>query len=182
MTKQIEIPLSKNKLYLIVFGSLLFVIAGIWLITSPNQFQNISINFLDNLNLIKSIGILSILFFGITGIYGIRKISDNRAGLIIDKKGITDNSNASSIGLIEWNDITEIKTEVVGMSTRFIMINVNDPEKYIKKATSNLKSKLMRANMKMYGTPLSITANTLNYDFDKLEQLVESEYSKNKYD
>ncbi|SEE50460.1 hypothetical protein SAMN04487765_2853 [Tenacibaculum sp. MAR_2010_89] len=40
----------------------------------------------------------------------------------------------------------------------------------------------MRGNIRMYGTPLSIKANTLNYHFDKLEQLVESEYSKNKYE
>lgn len=180
MTTKIEIPLSKNKLYLIVTGSVLFIIAGIWLLLNPNEFQNLSIKFFKNPILLKSIGIISLLFFGMIGIYAIRKISDKKAGLIIDSNGITDNSNASSIGLVEWNDISEIKTEVVGMSTRFIMITVKNPEKYIEKAQNKIKAKLMRANMKMYGTPISITSNTLKCDFEKLEQLVETEFNRYK--
>ena len=38
----------------------------------------------------------------------------------------------------------------------------------------------MRSNMKMYGTPISITTNTLKYSFVKLEQLVQSEFERNK--
>ena len=108
-----------------------------------------------------------------------RKLSDKKPGLIIDKNGITDNSNASSIGLIEWSDISEIKTSQV-MSTKFIMIEVINPEKYIEKAKNGMKAKLMRANMKMYGTPLSITSNTLNYNFEELEKLIETEFRRNK--
>ena len=66
--------------------------------------------FLRNPMVIKGIGILAILFFGGTGIYGFNKIFDKKAGLIIDANGITDHSNASSVGLIEWNDISEIIT------------------------------------------------------------------------
>lgn len=179
MKEIIEIPLSKKKIYLIIAGSFLFVVAGIWLFFNPNEFQNISIKLLRNPILIKSIGIIGSIFFGITGVYGIRKLSDKKPGLIIDKNGITDNSNASSIGLIEWSDISEIKTSQV-MSTKFIMIDVINPEKYIEKAKNGMKAKLMRANMKMYGTPLSITSNTLNYNFEELEKLIETEFRRNK--
>ena len=60
------------------------------------------------------------------------------------------------------------------------MIHVTNPEKYIGKAKSGMKAKLMRSNMKVYGTPLSITSNTLKYDFDELEKLVLTEFEKNK--
>ena len=161
MKEKIEIPISKNKLYLIVTSSLLFVIAGIWLFLNSNEFEKITtIKYLGNPILIKSIGIISVLFFGATGKYGIRKMFDNKPGLIIDSTGITDNSNASSVGLIEWNDISDIITKQI-MSTKFLLINVTNPEKYIGKAKSGMKAKLMRSNMKMYGTPLSITSNTL---------------------
>jgi hypothetical protein len=163
----------------LTLGSFLFVVAGIWLFTNSTEFQNHSMRLLRNPMVVKSVGIIASIFFGATGIYGIRKIFDNKVGLIIDENGITDNSNASSIGLIEWNDISEIKTEQV-MSTKFLLIEIENPEKYIAKAKNKMKARLMKTNMKMYGTPLSITSNTLKYDFDELGKLIQTEFEKNK--
>ena len=179
MENKIEIPLSKNKLFLGIGGSILFVILGIWLFTNSTEFQDNSIRLMRNPMVIKSVGIVGMLFFGATGIYGIRKLLDKKVGLIIDEYGITDNSNASSIGLIEWNDISEIITEQV-MSTKFLLIKVENPEKYIGKAKSGMKARLMKTNMKMYGTPLSITSNTLKYEFNELEKLIQTEFENRK--
>lgn len=179
MENKIEIPLSKNKLFLGIGGSILFVILGIGLFTNSTEFQDNSIRLMRNPMVIKSVGIVGMLFFGATGIYGIRKLLDKKVGLIIDEYGITDNSNASSIGLIEWNDISEIITEKV-MSTKFLLIKVENPEKYIGKAKSGMKARLMKTNMKMYGTPLSITSNTLKYDFNELEKLIQTEFENRK--
>ncbi len=66
------------------------------------------------------------------------------------------------------------------MSTKFLLIGVENPEKYIGKAKSGIKARLMKTNMKMYGTPLSITSNTLKYDFNELEKLIQTEFEKNK--
>ena len=181
MTEKIEIPLSKNKLLLGIGGSILFIILGIWLLLNADSFQEHSFTLLRNPLIVKGIGILGILFFGATGIFGFKKMFDKKVGLTIDSNGITDNSNASSVGLIEWSDITNIITKQV-MSTKFLLINVNDPEKYIRKAKSGMKAKLMRSNMKMYGTPLSITSSTLKYDFKKLEKLMQTEFKSNKND
>ena len=112
-------------------------------------------------------------------IYGIIKLFDKKAGLIIDSHGITDNTNASSIGLIEWNDINNIRIMQI-MSSKLLLIDVDNPEKYIEKASNGIKGKLMRANMTICGTPLSITSNTLKCDFGKLEKLIRKEYEKNK--
>ena len=43
-----------------------------------------------------------------------------------------------------------------------------------------MKAKLMRSNMKMLGTPLSITSNNLKYDFRELEKLIQTEFERNK--
>ncbi|RAJ11900.1 STM3941 family protein [Olleya aquimaris] len=179
MKEKIEIPLSKNKLFLGIGGSLLFVALGIWLFLNADTFQEDSYRLFKNPMLVKGIGIASILFFGATGIFAFKKLFDKSVGLIIDSNGITDNSNASSVGLIEWKDITTIKTEQV-MSTKFLLITVTNPEKYIGKAKNRMKAKLMRTNMNMYGTPLSITSNTLKYDFRKLEQIIQTEFKQNK--
>jgi hypothetical protein len=160
------------------------VSSGIWMVIEPSDtgyYFNAAIGRFIYLTpeLIQIIGIVGILFFSATGIYGIRKLFDKKAGLIIDSDGITDNSNASSIGLIEWNDITEIRTKQI-MSTKFLLIDIENPEKYIGKAKNGMQAKLMRTNMNMYETPLSITSNTLKYNFDELEKLVKTELKQIK--
>ena len=57
------------------------------------------------------------------------------------------------------------------MSTKFLLIYTSNPDKYLERV-NGLKRKLMQSNMTMYGTPLSITSNTLKYNFDNLEKLI----------
>jgi hypothetical protein len=180
LNKRTEIPLNKNKITLLLIGSLAFVVFGIWFTFEPEIFIPKYGRFrTQNPDIILFVGILSILFFGTTTIYGIRKLFDKKTGLIIDSDGITDNSNASSIGLIEWNDISEIRTMQV-MSTKFLLIDIVNPENYIQKAKNGIQARLMRANMNLYETPLSISTNTLKYDFEELEKLIQKEFKRNK--
>ena len=178
MENRIEIPLSKKKIALLLFGAIVFIVGGIWIATNPEKFIPNIFKITDP-EIIRICGIIGIMFFGATGIYGIKKLFDKKVGLTIDSSGITDNSNASSIGLIEWNDISEIRTKKV-MSTKFLLIEIVNPEKYIGKAKNGLQTKLMKANMNMYETPLSITSNTLKYDFGELEKIIQTEFKRNK--
>ena len=179
MNNKIEIPLSKKKITLLLFAAIAFIAGGIWIAINPERFIP-NIFGITNSEIIRICGIVGILFFGAAGIYGIMKLFDKKVGLIIDSNGITDNSNASSIGLIEWNDISEIRTKQVVMSTKFLLIDIVNPEKYIGKAKNGIQAKLMKANMNMYETPLSITSTTLKYDFGELEKLIQSEFKRNK--
>lgn len=172
---RIEIPLSKTKTTLIFIGALVFVILGALFIVYPNS---ITSPIFGNPQIVRIIGVVAVLFFGFVGIYGFRKLFDKAVGLTIDEHGITDNSNAASVGLIDWFDITAIKTEQV-MSTKFLLIFINNPDKYLDR-TTGFKQKLMKANMKMYGTPLSITTNTLKYRFNDLERLLQEKLAERK--
>ena len=160
MNSEIKIPLNKFKISLLTFGSILFVIAGYFMLW----------NF---------IGIIAIIFFGATGIYGLTKLFDSKTGLKIDSSGITDNTNATSIGLIKWKDIYQIRSQQVA-SEKFIMIDLIDPEKYLDKVKNGLKKRLMKTNMRMYGTPISITSRTLKYNFSELEKILLTEFERNK--
>lgn len=177
MGERIEIPLSKIKMFRLIVGFSLFVVAGFLLIFNALDFQNITIPFMRNPLVIRSIGIAAILFFGFTLIIGIRRNFDKRAGLIIDNDGITDHTNASSIGLIEWADIEGIREKRV-MSTKFLLIDVSNPEKYIAKAKSKVKAKLLRTNLRSNDTPLSISTNAFKCDFKELENLIRTEFEK----
>jgi hypothetical protein len=162
---KIEIPLSKTKLLLGIGGSILFVVLGLYFITTMADQQT-----RFNPTIVKGVGVTSILFFGATGVYGIKKMFDKKIGLTIDESGIFDNTNASSVGLIKWTDITAIKTEQVA-STKSLLIYTSNPDFYLDKV-KGFKKKLMEGNNRMYGTPLSITSNTLKYNFNDLEKLI----------
>jgi hypothetical protein len=171
--EKIEIPISKTKIAFILIGALIFVILGVFFLLAPDMFTT---TIFYNRHIIRVVGIAAVLFFGAVGIYGFRKLFDKSVGLTIDDNGITDNSNASSVGLINWSDILEIKTKQV-MSTSFLLIFVNNPDKYMERV-SGFKRKLMNGNMKMYGTPLSITSNTLRYNFSDLERLIKEKLNE----
>ena len=164
---KIEIPLSKTKILLGVIGSIAFVILGTIFLITPDTFIT---PILRNEQTIMIVGVAAVVFFGAVGVYTFKKLFDKTIGLTIDEKGITDNSNASSVGLIGWDEIVQIRTEEI-MSNKFLLIFVSDPEKYIGRV-SGIKRKLLQSSFKMYSTPISITSNTLKYNFNDLERLL----------
>ncbi|MGE0088532.1 MAG: STM3941 family protein [Bacteroidales bacterium] len=164
---KIEIPLSKKKISLLFTGATAFVIFGTLFLITPDTFTS---PIFRNNQTIRVVGIVVVLFFGVVGISVYRKLIDTKIGLTIDENGITDNSNASSVGLIEWADIIEVKSSRV-MSTKFLLVFTDKPDKYINR-TNGFKRTLLKGNIKTYGTPISITSNTLKYDFEELESLI----------
>jgi len=163
----IEIPLSKTKIFLTLLLASAGLIIGTLSTITPETFIT---NMFPNPQTIRLGGIASVLFCGAAVIYGIRKLFDKRIGLKVDENGITDNTNAVSVGLINWTDITEIKTEQV-RSIKFLLIYTSNPDKYLERV-GTLQRKIMKANMSMYGTPLSISSNTLQYNFADLEKII----------
>ncbi|SNR17209.1 STM3941 family protein [Tenacibaculum jejuense] len=180
MKEKIEIPLSKTKLFLSVLGAILFVIAGVWLFFNTQLFYNFPFKIFRIPIVIKIISVIDILFFGAIGLYALRKLKDKKPGLTIDAEGIFDNSNAASVGFIAWKDITYITVKKI-MPTKIIIIDVVNPEEYLYKAKNKTTKKLLRSNMKMNGTPISISSNSLKIDFKELEKLLQTglESSKN---
>lgn len=178
MTKeeQIEIPLSKTKMILTFLGSLMFVGLGIWFLTNPPKSNHW---LFGNPTIIFIAGIASVLFFGLVAVIIFRKFSDKKPGLIINKEGITDNSSGVSAGLIPWTDIQEITISQV-MNQKFLMFIVRNPEFYLEKVTNPLKRNAMKMNYKTYGSPISISANALQTNFDDLHKLLEDKMTEYK--
>ena len=170
MTKeeQIEIPLSKTKMILTFLGSLVFVGLGLWFITNPPKSNHW---LFGNPTIVFIIGLASVLFFGLVAVTIFRKFSDKKPGLTINQQGITDNSSGVSAGLIPWTDIQEIKISQV-MNQKFLMFIVSNPEEYLDKVTNPLKRNAMKMNYKTYGSPISISSNALQTNFNDLHKLL----------
>lgn len=166
--EQIEIPLSKTKMLLTLLGSIMFVGLGLWFLINPTKINN---PIFDNPTTIFIVGLVSIIFFGLAAVTIFRKFSDKKAGLIINREGIIDNSSGVSAGLISWTDIQEIKVSQV-MNQKFLMIIVRNPQDYLDKVTNALKRNAMKINYKTYGSPISISSNALQANFDDLYKLL----------
>jgi hypothetical protein len=167
-TEQIEIPLSKTKMTMTFLGSLAFVGLGLWFLINPPKSNHW---LFGNPTLIFVAGLASVLFFGLVAIIIFRKFSDKKAGLIISRLGITDNSSGVSAGLIPWTDIQEIKVSQV-MNQKFLMFIVSNPQDYLNTVTNPLKRNAMKMNYKTYGSPISISSNALQTNFDDLQRLL----------
>jgi hypothetical protein len=109
----------------------------------------------------------------------IKKLPDNKPGLIINSEGIIDNSSGVSAGLVLWKDIIEITTSNV-MNQKFLMFIVKNPEEYINRQNGIVKRKAMEMNYRSYGSPISISANTLDTNFEELYELLQRKFNKNK--
>ena len=169
-TNQIVIGLSKPKLLFMIIGSTGFVLLGYWIILiaiNKPQYQNI---------IIWVVSISSILFFGMCGLYGLIKLFDQKAGLIIDRHGIHDNSSAVAVGLIKWQDIEGFETIKV-KSTRFLLIHVRNPDVYVQQVNP-AKRCWIKFNEQFYGTPLSLSSTSLNIRFDELISIILGEHEK----
>ncbi len=165
--EQIEIPLSRTKMILTFLGSLLFVGLGLWLLINPPKsnhwlFESPAVIFIT--------GIASVIFFGLVAVTIFRKFLDNKPGLIISQHGITDNSSGVSAGLISWTDIQEIR-KINVMTQKFLMVIVRNPEDYLDKVSNPLKRNAMKINYKKYGSPISISSNALQTNFEGLHKI-----------
>ena len=162
--QRVEIPLSKSKTVLMLFGSLAFVTIGLWFVIAPPTIEN---SYWGNPTRMLILGYASIIFFGLCAFLFMRKLPDNKPGLVIDDAGLTDNSGGLSAGYIPWTDIQNVAVLEIH-NQKLIMLEVKNPQDYIGRQKSFLKRKAMELNYKMYGTPLSITTNGLKTSFDSL--------------
>ena len=174
---KIEIPLKKVNIILMLSGSILFVVAGIFAMVNPAKY--VTVLFRSPV-LIFIVGLAAFLFFGFAVFPLVKKLFQSKMGLIINDEGIIDNSGSASAGMILWKDMEGIDTVNV-LSQQFIRITVKNPDEYIKRQTSAITRKMMAANYKKYGSPIQISANTLKVSFDKLYELLQNNFLENTF-
>ena len=172
---KIEVSLSKTKLFFVIIGCLIFVALGIFMLLNGEEMQTRKFSPLW----IMVFGGIGVLFFGGICIAVIKKMFDKKPGLRIDENGIWDNSSGVSAGLIAWKDILKIRKISVS-GTRFLLIDVQNPEAYIDNAKGRIKKMAMKTNTKKYGTPISISSNGLSIKFNALEELILEAFETHK--
>lgn len=169
---EMSIELSKSKLLLLILGSIIFIALGVWLITLNQAAFESRIPLI----IIQSFGLIDIIFFGLCGIVGVKKLFDREPGVQFTKLGVVDNSSGVAVGLIPWTDI--VGTDIYTLNRqRMLVILLKNPEKYIE-IGGPMKRWANQANFNMCGSPIMISSNALKINFDELVAVFDSNQSK----
>lgn len=174
MLEEKVIELSKVKIVLLVIGALAFVGGGAWFLSLDAEFIK-SQGMLRSPTLIYGLGVVSIAFFGLCGLVGIRKLLDRSPGLIVNSEGLVDNSSGVSAGFIPWSEVVGIE-EFEVQKQKLIYLQVSNPNKYVNNGNV-LQRMANRANTKLYGTPVQISSNSLKISYDDLLKTINEYYS-----
>lgn len=172
--QELIIPLSKTKMILTLLGSIAFVVLGGWLLIYASNGAEFIPFF------VQAVGVSAIVFFGIVAIFASKKLFDKSPGLIINAKGIFDNSSGVSVGLITWDQITGFSVSTVE-SQRFLTIHVHNPEAYLNRGNF-LQRIAIKANSKFYGSPVQLSSNSLQTNFDELLKTIQQYHERYRND
>lgn len=154
----------KKELGLALFG-LLMTYVSLFLAFSEYDVFGKYISFL-----ISIIGVICSLFCALCTIYIIYRCLSKKPLLIVNEKGIVDNSSALGAGLIEWNEIKDIEIRRL-MGQEFIGIIPYDLEKVLSRS-SKLKRFFIKVNKKMGYAPISIGKSNIYMDLEELKGII----------
>lgn len=169
MTDHVIIELHKGKNAWLTAGAVAFVAVGGYLLTLDPAVIAQQRRF-NNPTLMYSLAVLCMVFFTACGVIGIKKLLSKTPGLELTPEGLIDHSSGLAAGFISWQDIVGIR-EYQLQSQKFISIHVHDPLPYVERG--NLLQRMANhANLKMCGTPINISANSLNISYATLLQLI----------
>lgn len=118
------------------------------------------------------IGIIGTTFFGVCFFYIIKRALNHKPLLIIGEEGITDTSNASSIGFVAWEEIESVSVIRV-LTQKFIGITVYDIDKLMN-GSSTMKQKAIKANLKLKYPPISISLNTADAKISEVLSIIQN--------
>lgn len=152
------IALSRTKIILIIFMAMAFVALGCWLVWLDEDAILSSRRYHQPL-IVHGVGVVTVIFFVVATIAGIRKMFDKKPGFIFNESGFTDNSGYFPGGEIAWSDYAGRDVNEKGWR-KAIVIKFRDPQKYIEKA-SGLTKLVRRFNHQTYGSPVVVNPATL---------------------
>ena len=173
--EKIEVYSSKKKAIILLIISLIFVVGGIFMFVNA---QSIVQNGLRSLAFIQTIGVISVLFFGIGIFVAVRLLIKDQLILRIDADGISVNPNRSSDHYIDWKYIKGF-SEITLQGQKIVLINVTNVDYWIERETNAIRKRIMKFNINNYGSPFNLSANTMQIDHAQLIKILNE--SLNKY-
>ena len=175
--QQTVIRLSKTKLALVILAASVFVALGCWMLMLSVAEIEAHRRFNSPI-FVHGMGLVSIVFFGLAGLVGVRKLFDSSPGLILDERGITEQTSVFSAGFIPWSDISGIEVRQIH-NQRILYLLLKDPEKFIA-TCAPVKRAMLKASKNFAASPVAITSSTLQISFDELVDVIDMHLQKHR--
>ena len=159
---------KKSNSILLIVLSIVMVVFSLWLLLFGIGEVNEGANF----RLFKIIqgdiaGLVTLLFGVIILMIGIKRLLQRKFGLDIEPNGFTYHSGAINLGLIEWNQVQEIRTIKI-KSNLCIAIDLKNPEIFLNKL-SGFNRFFANDQKKSHGTFVIIASKYLEGTHKEIE-------------
>jgi len=169
---ELKITKSKAKLVPLGFVAVLFLVLGVSMLTTPEQFAG---SLWNSLNLIRVLGGLSLVSFWVTMFLLVRRLTDQTPGLVLDKQGFTAhkalvrNVDKFAGETIPWQDIGNIR-DVTLAKERFVRIDFIKDHAHTSSLASFLEADSKTGYLPEQASrpPFLLSAKELNMNFDEL--------------
>ncbi|WP_437919040.1 STM3941 family protein [Sphingobacterium sp. LRF_L2] len=173
MDKKIVITFNRTRKGFILFVFLFFTFLGLLFILKADSLTTIWI--IKSALLLQIIGIVTFLVSSCFILLFLR-LSFQKVALIIDEKGITDNSSVGGeAGRIQWEQVVDICNAGTA-----VLVFIKDPEDFIAKKSGWWNKLSLKMNYRSYGTPIAIPMFALNSYVDTLERQLKEEWESYK--
>lgn len=146
---ELVIPPSRLKLVGTLLGALAFVGLGVLMLIIEMRKGFVA----------KLAGLAAIAFFGAVAISVLKHLITAGPAVVINAKGIVDNSSGVSVGFIAWDEIDEIR-EYTFQNQTFLGVTPKDLDKVLARQPK-WKRGAIRANVKLGAAPINIPQVTL---------------------
>ncbi len=114
---------SKKSFGLLALGASIFVVIGIWFVTTGSAIYGTAMNV---------IGYACLIFFGFCLLYALTRLIFRSPSLRIDEEGIYDNASAVGSGLVRWEEIKDLPIYTYGEQS-YLGIMLYDVDEFIRK-------------------------------------------------
>lgn len=119
----------------------------------------------------RIIGNIFLFSFAVASAIALKMVLFKKVVLTINDKFIVINSLIGTPEQILWEDIVEFK-EVRDKRNHYVAVIVKEPEALLELQQNKLAYKIMRHNIKLYGTPYIIQTDNLNCHRKEIMELL----------
>ncbi|MDR3178010.1 MAG: hypothetical protein LBT96_03395 [Campylobacteraceae bacterium] len=169
---EIEFELKNGKLYIAIAVFVFLFLIGLWVLLHSNS-PSLDINPI----LVKVSSSVSLVFSAAVIYICAKTALSKRAGLIINKYGITDKASLLSLGFISEKNIKKVK---VGKAEHryYLFVELLDKEKYLN-AENDYISNILKSNIKKYDCEIAIPLSNLKCSASEIQNALELFFGKN---
>lgn len=168
--RTLEIQINKNRILLLLVVTAIVIPLGVLLV----YFGYLEGEIPPELTVVLVFAIPFLMYFFWTTL---QKVINKSPGLVLDNRGILDPMNFSEIGIISWENITQVKI-VKHQFSEFLLIQLKNDEVVLNRL-SGLKKTMSKNYINAFGTPIVLTLNNLKIDKFELIKIIQDKIQAN---